>query len=387
MKKDKTWPAGSDARHFSALPIGISSKQHQQQQKKKKQQQQDNDVDNRLSSCQSHLQPRSCCVAKLHPRLLLTNSKNVLNQEPSIQRLPLFSSSLRPNRSEFSMLPNDVLLKIAATFTHPNLQSASLVCLAWRDALRPLREAMLFLRWGKRFKHGRSGVQANLQKALDSFLKGAIRGSTLAMVDAGLVYWEMGEKEQGISLYRKAAELGDASGQCNLGIAYLQAEPSNPKESIRWLYKASVAGHVRAQYQLALCLHHSHGVIRNLPEAAKWYLRAAEGGYSRAMYNTSLCYSHGEGFTQSHRLARRWMKRAADHGHTKAQFEHGLNLFSEGEMMKAMVYLELATRAGESGAAHVGEVIRQELSPSSVDRALLLADNWRPLLLLRSSSH
>lgn len=80
---------------------------------------------------------------------------------------------------------------------------------------------MLFFRWGKRFKHGR-GVRPNLAKALDSFLKGAARGSTLAMVDAGLIYWEMGEKKKAIELYRKAAVLGDPSGQCNLGISYLQ---------------------------------------------------------------------------------------------------------------------------------------------------------------------
>lgn len=81
---------------------------------------------------------------------------------------------------------------------------------------------MLLLRWGKRFKHGRAGVQPNLEKALDSFLKGAARGSSLAMVDAGLVYWEMGRRQEGIALYRRAAELGDPSGQCNLAIAYLQ---------------------------------------------------------------------------------------------------------------------------------------------------------------------
>ena len=81
---------------------------------------------------------------------------------------------------------------------------------------------MVLLRWGKRFKHGRGGVRPNLDKALDSFLKGATRGSTLAMVDAGLVYWETGKKEKAMALYQKAAVLGDPAGQFNLGISYLQ---------------------------------------------------------------------------------------------------------------------------------------------------------------------
>ncbi|CAN1838697.1 F-box protein At1g70590 [Linum perenne] len=277
----------------------------------------------------------------------------------------------------FAALPFDILARIAAPFTLPDLQAASMVCKTWSEALKPLREAMVFLRWGKRFKHGRGGVKPDVNKALESFLKGAVRGSSLAMVDAGLVYWEIGEKEKAIGLYRKAAELGDPAGQCNLGIYYLQAKPPNETEAVKWLFRASIGGYVRAQYQLGLCMHQGRGVDCSLPEAAKWYLRAARGGYVRAMYNVALCFSVGDGLTHNHQQARKWMKRAADRGHSKAQFEHGLGLFSEGDMLKAVVYLELATRAGETAAAHVRNVILQQLSTHSRDRAMLLADNWR----------
>ncbi|WCJ38520.1 F-box family protein [Euphorbia peplus] len=292
---------------------------------------------------------------------------------------PSISHRPPPSSHDFSALPFDILIKISASFTLPNLRAASLVCRAWREALGPLREAMLLLRWGKRFKHGRGGVRPNLDKALDSFLKGAGLGSTLAMVDAGLLYWELGFKDKAIRLYYRAAELGDAAAQCNLGISYLQVEPPKPKEAIKWLTQASVAGHIRAQYQLALCFHQGRGVDQNLQDAAKWYLKAAAGGYVRAMYNVALCYSAGEGLSQNHRQSKKWMKRAADRGHSKAQFEHGLGLFSEGEMMKAVVYLELATRSGETPAAHVKNVILQQLSGPSRDRVMHLADNWRPL--------
>ncbi|KAL6954650.1 hypothetical protein U1Q18_043348 [Sarracenia purpurea var. burkii] len=349
---ERTWPPPSNGSHFTSLPLLKTQ----------------GDID------QPDLFPKRTSF-KFPAKSTHSSTRHSI----FCSRSSSSSSSALANRNDFSMLPYDILTKIAATFGHPNLQAASLVCRSWRDALRPLREAMLFLRWGKRFKHGRGGVRTNLQKALDSFLKGAARGSTLAMVDAGLVYWEMGKKAEGIALYQRAAALGDPAGQCNLGISYLKAESPNPKEAVRWLYQASVAGHARAQYQLALCLHQGHGVEQNLPDAAKWYLKAAEGGYVRAMYNVSLCYSFGEGLVQSHRLARKWMKRAADHGHSKAQFEHGLSLFSEGEKMKAVVYLELATRAGETAAAHVKNVIFPQLSATSRDRVMLLADNFRAL--------
>ncbi|GFP82640.1 F-box protein at1g70590 [Phtheirospermum japonicum] len=281
--------------------------------------------------------------------------------------------------SDFSSLPYDVLAKIAAPFALPNLRAASLVCRAWRDALEPLREAMVLLMWGKRFKHGRGGVKANLGKALDSFLEGAARGSTLAMVDAGLLYWEMGEKEEAVVWYRKAAEFGDVAGQCNLAIAILEADCPNSKEAIELLYKASVAGHARAQYQLALCLHQGRGVEKSLQQAARWYQRAAMGGYARAMYNTSLCYTLGEGLWQSYSLGKKWMARAADCGHSKAQFEHGLTLSLEGDMTNAVVYLELATRAGETDATRMKNTILQQLSEASRAKAMLLADRWRAL--------
>lgn len=136
--------------------------------------------------------------------------------------LYMYGSRRRRSSPEFSCLPFDVLQRIAAPFPVPDLWAASLACRSWRDALRPLREAAALVRWGMWFKQGRRGVRPNRGKALESFLKGAARGSTAAMVDAGLLYWEMGKREEAVRLYEKASELGDASGQCNLGIFYLQ---------------------------------------------------------------------------------------------------------------------------------------------------------------------
>jgi len=47
------------------------------------------------------------------------------------------------------------------------------------------------------------------------------------------------------------------------------AEPSKRKEAVKWLFQASKSGHVRAQYQFALCLHQGSGVNCNLQEAVR----------------------------------------------------------------------------------------------------------------------
>ena len=50
-------------------------------------------------------------------------------------------------------------------------------------------------------------------------------------------------------------------------VIMLVAEPPNLKEAVTWLYRASIAGHVRSQYQLALCLHQGRGVNCNIKDA------------------------------------------------------------------------------------------------------------------------
>ncbi|KAG7029215.1 F-box protein [Cucurbita argyrosperma subsp. argyrosperma] len=360
--KQRTWPDRSDASPFSSFSLSSV--------KGKAAVEVDDDVDH----FSRHANSISISISSKFPDRLHASPST-----SSSSQTPFFLPPSSFGGQDFSALPYDVLIKIAASFNLPNLRAASFVCKPWFEALRPLREAMLFLRWGKRFKHGRAGVRPNSDKALNSFLKAAARGSTLAMVDAGLLYWEMGNKGEAIALYQKAADLGDPAGKCNLGISFLHAKPPNPTEAVRWLRQSAMAGNIRAQYQLALCLHQGHGVDRNVQEAARWFLKAAEGGYVRAMYNLSLCYSCGEGLVHNHQQAKKWMKRAADRGHSKAQFEHGLHLFSERDMMKAVVYLELATRSGERAAAHVKNVILQQLSQSSRDRVMSVADNWRAL--------
>lgn len=48
-------------------------------------------------------------------------------------------------------------------------------------------------------------------------------------------------------------------------------------------------------------------------------------------------------------------------------------------MKTAAVYLELATRAGETAAGHVKTALFEQMSPASRERTIQLADNWRAL--------
>lgn len=140
------------------------------------------------------------------------------------KKSPRMLRSPRALKVSFADLPSDLLMRLAGPFDMPTLWAASMACRSWREALRPLREAMVLLRLGKWYKHGRGpGIaRPNPRRALEYFVKGADRGSAAAMVDAGLMYWEMGRKVEAQALYNKAAELGHPVGQCNLGVCYLE---------------------------------------------------------------------------------------------------------------------------------------------------------------------
>ncbi|KAK3142300.1 hypothetical protein QOZ80_4BG0344810 [Eleusine coracana subsp. coracana] len=301
-----------------------------------------------------------------------------------------------PQGADFSALPPELVHRALAASCASDVAAASRACRAWRDALRPLREAAALHAYGRRVKHGpvkgaeasaaREGggggrLEAERQRALGLFRRAARLGSAAAMVDAGLMCWEEGRREEAVEYYRSAAELGHPVGMCNLGVSYLEANPPKPEEAIKWFYPSASAGSARAQYNLGLCLQNGRGIKRNQKEAAKWYLRAAEGGNVRAMYNISLCYNFGEGLPHDPVRAKKWLQLAADCGHKKALFECGIKLCAAGDRIKCLMYLELATRRGESAAAHMRDVIAESLSVANAQRALKDADKWKPKAL------
>ncbi|KAL6650898.1 hypothetical protein ACP70R_009823 [Stipagrostis hirtigluma subsp. patula] len=299
-----------------------------------------------------------------------------------------------PRGADFSALPPELVHRALAAACASDVAAASGACRAWRDALRPLRQAAALHAHGRRVKHGpvagaaaaaaRGGgggggrYEAERQRALVLFRRAARLGSAAAMVDAGLMCWEEGRREEAMDYYRSAAELGHPVGMCNLGVSYLEANPPKAEEAVRWFHPSAYAGNVRAQYNLALCLQNGKGIERNQKEAAKWYLRAAAGGNIRAMYNISLCYNFGEGLAQDPARAKRWMQLAAECGHKKALYECGIKLCAAGDTVKCLTYLELATRRGEAAAAHMRDAIIGSLSAANVQRALFDADEWKP---------
>jgi TPR repeat protein len=67
------------------------------------------------------------------------------------------------------------------------------------------------------------------------------------------------------------------------------------KESVKWYTKAAEQGNDSAQCNLGVMYNNGEGVPQDYKEAVKWYTKAAEQGYAQAQYNLGLMYYNGQG--------------------------------------------------------------------------------------------
>ncbi len=92
------------------------------------------------------------------------------------------------------------------------------------------------------------------------------------------------------------AEKGDAEAQFNLGYSYkyIQGDPKDAVEAVKWFRKAAEQNHAHAQYSLGCCYEHGTGVLEDFVEACKWFNLSLTNGYKQAMPNLAfLAYKLG----------------------------------------------------------------------------------------------
>lgn len=102
----------------------------------------------------------------------------------------------------------------------------------------------------------------------------------------------------------------------NNGLEYFKSR--NYSEAVRCYMKAAEMGHAGAQCNLGYCYKYGYGVEKNIYTAVVWYRKAAEQGNSVAQYNLGLCYENGQGVRQDRNEAVKWLRRSADKGYAPA---------------------------------------------------------------------
>ncbi len=230
------------------------------------------------------------------------------------------------------------------------------------------------------------GVEKNLSEAVKWYRKAAEQGNAPAQYNLGICY-DFGkgvEKNptEAVKWYRKAAEQGLAPAQFGLGICYENGEgvEKNPTEAVKWYRKAAEQGIAEAQFILGVCYDLGNGVEKNLREAVKWYRKAAEQGNAPAQCNLGICYAFGKGVEKNPTEAVKWYRKAAEQGDATAQYNLGICYYKGTGMIqnniKAYAWIAVASANGYDDATKALQLLKEEMPPLQIERALSLAENY-----------
>lgn len=162
---------------------------------------------------------------------------------------------------------------------------------------------------------------------------------------------ELGDYERAVAIWRPLAEAGDPRAETYLGIMYDNGYgvPQDRAQAFRWFERAAGRGYANAQYHLGFMYHHGRGVQRSQSEALRLYRLAAAQGDPAAQYNLGRMYTHG--------------------------------LVVPRDLVEAHMWLDLASRERTSVrplATRDRNALARQMSEAEVERAVELAENWRP---------
>lgn len=116
-----------------------------------------------------------------------------------------------------------------------------------------------------------------------------------------------GKREEAFPFYQAAANEGVAEAQFVLANYYSDEEshfPQDPIKAAEWLKKAAGQGHAEAQTQLAFCLEHGEGVVKDVSEAKRLFQLAATQGCAPSQYRVANYLMEERNYTEAARFLR-----------------------------------------------------------------------------------
>ncbi|KAG0302263.1 hypothetical protein BGZ97_002430, partial [Linnemannia gamsii] len=165
-----------------------------------------------------------------------------------------------------------------------------------------------------------------------------------------------------VDRHRKAADQGDSTAQCNVGLLHLIVEEH--AEAMIWLRKAAEQGNANAYVDIGYLYVGGLGVSKNYAEAMIWYRKAAEQGDALGQCIIGILYVGGLGVSQDYAEAMIWLRKAAKQGDASAQYYIG-NLYRRGygvsqDYAEAMIWYRKAAKQGVASAQYnIGNLYRR----------------------------
>lgn len=87
-----------------------------------------------------------------------------------------------------------------------------------------------------------------------------------------------------ITIWKKAAESGNAAGQLLYGLCFFygHGEEQDDEIATQWFLKSAEQGNAQAQCSIGLCYQQGWGVVENIDAANDWFVKAAVQGHRKA---------------------------------------------------------------------------------------------------------
>ena len=120
--------------------------------------------------------------------------------------------------------------------------------------------------------------------------------------------------EEAAKWYRKAAELGNSTGQFELARMYMNGHgvTRDYAEAAKWLRKSADQEYANAQCGLGLMYLDGRGITKDIEEGAKWIIKSAYQGDANAQGSLGTMYFDGVGVSKDYREAFGWYRKSAN---------------------------------------------------------------------------
>jgi serine/threonine protein kinase/TPR repeat protein len=202
---------------------------------------------------------------------------------------------------------------------------------------------------------GQFSRESNQPEAMKWFELAASKGSTPAMIEAGLSYSNRrlaGDDRKALEYFLHAANTGDRVGKYLVGECYYfgKGVPVDVPKAVAFLQEAAAMREPRAMDLLGTHFRK----LRQFDQARKFYEDAAAEGYALSLSNLGVLYMNGEGVQRSPEIAANLFKQGAEKGDALGMcfyagcLEEGLGLQKDSK--GAAEWFRRSARAGNPRA-------------------------------------
>jgi serine/threonine protein kinase/TPR repeat protein len=183
----------------------------------------------------------------------------------------------------------------------------------------------------------------------------AAKGSSLAMVETGLLYSnrrQPGDDHKALEYFLQAANIGDRKGKYLAGECYYYGKgvPADAEKALIFLQEAAALREPRAMDLLGTHFRK----VGKFDQARKYYEEAAAQGYALSLSNLGVLYMNGEGVARSPEIAANLFKQGAEKGDPNGMFfyagclQEGLGVPKDFKL--AVEWFKQSARAGNPRA-------------------------------------